>query len=86
MKKVAAIMIVGASLAGCSTYPATQHEKVVHGAIIGGVVGGVVGGVATGGSAGGILVGAGIGAAAGAAIAAHHPGWGHPAAPTYYKY
>ena len=44
MKKVAAIMIVGASLAGCSTYPATQHDKIVHGAIIGGVVGGVVGG------------------------------------------
>jgi hypothetical protein len=70
MKKIAAMMIVGVSLAGCSQYGYdTPHDKLVKGAIIGGVVGGVVGGVATGGNAGGILVGAGLGAAAGAAIA-----------------
>jgi hypothetical protein len=71
MKKALALVIVGASvsLAGCSHYPMTQHDKIVKGAVIGGVVGGVVGGVASGGTAGGILVGAGIGAAAGAAIA-----------------
>jgi hypothetical protein len=70
MKKVAAMVVIGASLTGCAGYyPQTPHSQLVKGAVIGGVVGGVIGGVATGGSAGGILVGAGLGAAAGAAIA-----------------
>ncbi len=70
MKKTLALVIVGASIsmAGCSPY-ATQHDKIVEGALIGGAIGGAVGAVASGGTAGGFLVGAGIGAAAGAAIA-----------------
>jgi hypothetical protein len=73
MKKIAATLVVGMALAGCSPYyGGNPHSKVVHGAIAGAVVGGVVGAVATGGNAGGILVGAGIGAAAGAAIASHY--------------
>ena len=52
MKKALALVIIGASvsLAGCSHYPMTQHDRVVKGALIGGVVGGVVGGVASGGT------------------------------------
>ncbi len=71
MKKALSLAIVGASisLAGCTHYPMTQHDRVVKGALIGGVVGGVVGGVASGGTGAGIVIGAGIGAAAGAAIA-----------------
>lgn len=71
MKKALALVIIGASvsLAGCTHYPMTHHDRVVKGAVIGGVVGGVVGGVASGGTGAGIAIGAGIGAAAGAAIA-----------------
>jgi hypothetical protein len=71
MKKALALAIVGVSisLAGCSQYSMTQHDRIVKGALIGGVVGGVVGGVASGGTGAGIVIGAGIGAAAGAAIA-----------------
>ena len=71
MKKALALVIIGASvsLAGCTHYPMTQHDRIVKGALVGGLVGGVVGGVASGGTGAGIVIGAGIGAAAGAAIA-----------------
>ena len=60
MKKALALVIigVGVSLAGCTHYPMSHHDRIVKGALIGGVVGGVVGAVASGGNAGGIVVGA----------------------------
>jgi hypothetical protein len=68
MKKLAAVVVLGVALSGCSHMYGTPHDRVVHGALIGAGVGGVVGGVATG-NIGGVAVGAGIGALAGAAIA-----------------
>ena len=74
MKKVLALAVIGVSvsLAGCTHYPMTPHERVVKGAVIGGVVGGVIGGVASGGTGAGIAIGAGVGAVAGAAIAKNY--------------
>ena len=74
MKKIAAVMVLGVALAGCSHMQGTQHDRVVKGALIGGVAGGVIGGVATG-NFGGAAIGAAIGAAAGAAIGAASPGY-----------
>lgn len=71
MKKIAVLVVVGVSLAGCAHFPGHTHADkgpVHHGAVVGGVAGGIIGGVATG-TWGGAAVGAGIGAAAGAAIA-----------------
>ncbi|PWV98166.1 outer membrane protein with glycine zipper [Hoeflea marina] len=67
MKKVIAVMLVAAALAGC-----TQTEK---GATIGAASGAAIGGIATG-RVGGALVGAAIGGVAGALIgrASEHPG------------
>jgi len=70
MKKIAAMMVIGVALSGCSLYQGgTQHDRVVHGALIGAGIGGVVGGVATG-NLGGAAVGAGIGALVGGTIGA----------------
>lgn len=73
MKKIAAIVVLGVALSGCSHwYGATPHDRVVHGALVGAGVGGVAGGVATG-TLGGAAVGAGIGALVGGLIGATHP-------------
>ena len=71
MKKVAVLVLVGATLSGC--YWPTR-DPIANGAIIGGVTGAVIGGVATG-TVGGAALGGGVGAAAGALIGAasrHH--------------
>lgn len=73
MKKVAAVLVLGVALAGCSHFPyhtGTPHDRIAHGALVGAGVGGIVGGVATG-TWHGAAVGAGIGALVGGAIAAH---------------
>jgi hypothetical protein len=72
MKKIAAVMVLGVALSGCSLWPygGTQHDRMVHGALVGAGVGGVVGGVATG-TLHGAAVGAGIGALVGGTIGAH---------------
>jgi len=73
MKKIAAVMVLGVALSGCSHWPyggGTQHDRMVHGALVGAGVGGVVGGVATG-TLHGAAVGAGIGALVGGTIGAH---------------
>jgi predicted lipid-binding transport protein (Tim44 family) len=75
MKKIAAVTILGVSLAGCYQHPyygaGAPDQKVVHYALAGGAAGGLIGGLATG-NLGGFVVGAGIGAVAGAAIATVH--------------
>jgi hypothetical protein len=72
MKKVAAIVVLGVGLSGCSHwYGPGQYDPVVHGALVGAGVGGVAGGVATG-TIGGAAVGAGIGAVVGGLLGATH--------------
>ncbi len=82
MKKIAAVMVLGVALAGCSHYSSPQHNRIVKGAVVGAGIGAVAGGVATG-NLGGAAVGAGVGAVVGGTIAAvkagHHP-------PPVYKY
>ena len=74
MKKIAAVIVLGVAVSGCSHlytgYPnGTTHDRVVHGALVGAGVGGVAGGVATG-TLHGAAVGAGIGALVGGLIGA----------------
>ena len=74
MKKIAAVIVLGVAVSGCShLYPGyqggTTHDRVVHGALVGAGVGGVAGGVATG-TLHGAAVGAGIGALVGGLIGA----------------
>ncbi len=83
MKKIAAVMVLGVALAGCSQYGYGTHDKIVKGALVGGGIGAVAGGVATG-NLGGAAVGAGVGALVGGAIAAIHHGHNQP--PPVYKY
>jgi hypothetical protein len=72
MKKIAAIVVLGVGLSGCSHwYGAAPHDPVIHGALVGAGVGGVAGGVATG-TLGGAAVGAGIGAVVGALLGTTH--------------
>ncbi len=74
MKKVAAILVVGVALSGCTHWPygygTTPHDRIAHGALVGAGVGGIAGAVATG-TVQGAAVGAGIGALVGGAIGAH---------------
>jgi hypothetical protein len=73
MRKIAAIVVVGVALSGCSHWPygyqGTQHDRITHGALVGAGVGGIAGAVATG-TVQGAAVGAGIGALVGGAIGA----------------
>lgn len=69
MKKIAAIMVLGVALAGCSHSSSPYHNRIAKGAVVGGGIGAVAGGVATG-NLGGAAVGAGVGALVGGTVAA----------------
>lgn len=81
MKKIAAVMVIGVALSGCSHWGYAVHsDPVLKGALVGAGVGAAAGGVATG-TLGGAAVGAGIGALVGGLVGAHHV----PPAPYYTK-
>lgn len=82
MKKIAAVVLVGVALSGCSQYGMPQ-DPIVKGVVVGAVTGAAAGGVATG-NLGGAAVGAGVGALVGGAIAAVHAQQGYQPAPGPY--
>lgn len=81
MNKIAAVLLVGVALSGCSHWPYgnTPHDAMTKGALVGAGVGGIAGAVTTG-TVQGAAVGAGIGALVGGAIGAH----AHGPKPVYY--
>jgi hypothetical protein len=82
MKKIAAVVLVGVALSGCSQY-GVAHDPIVKGAVVGAVTGAAAGGVASG-NLGGAAIGAGVGALVGGAIAAVHAHHGYAPAPGPY--